>query len=341
MNKKIFNLLQYVLFLGLGIFLVWWSVGKISHEQWEKMKAAITHANFWLIIPVIVTLMLSHFSRALRWKILMKPLGYNPGTMNTYMAVLLGYFFNQFVPRMGEVAKCTVLARYEKVPADKLVGTIVAERAFDLVCLVVVFAITFFTQIDIIGGYAQTTINNIITDKAGGFSWTNTIITLVIIAAVIGILRFLLHRFAHIHVVQKLKQVIKNIWHGLTSIRYIKNKGWFIFHTVLIWTLYLVSIWIGMFAMKETSIYGIKESFSVLSMGSIGMIATQGGIGAYPFLVQQTMLLYGLDENVGNAFGWLLWLVQFFMILLFGALTLVLFPMLNNKKTANNTTSID
>ena len=87
-----------------------------------------------------------------------------------------------------------------------------------------------------------------------------------------------------------------------------------------------------MMAMKETSIYGWKESFSVLCMGSIGMIGTQGGIGLYPILVQKTMMLYGLGENMAKAFGWLLWLVQFFMVLIFGAISLGILPALNSKK---------
>jgi len=135
-----------------------------------------------------------------------------------------------------------------------------------------------------------------------------------------------------VSLVQKSKEVLRNIWHGLTSIRHLKNKGWFIFHTVLIWVLYLAAIRTGMAAMRETSVYGIRAAMSVLCMGSIGMIATQGGVGAYPLLVQETMMLYGLTENMGKAFGWLLWLAQFFMVIFFGALSLMLLPVINRKK---------
>ena len=151
MQKKINSLLQYAFFLGLAIFLVWWSLSKISDEHWEEMKTAMRETNYWLLVPVAIALLVSHLSRAIRWKILMEPMGYKPSLINTYLAVLIGYFANQGVPRLGEVLKCTILSRYEKVPADKLIGTIVAERAFDLLCLILVFAITFFSQSSVIG----------------------------------------------------------------------------------------------------------------------------------------------------------------------------------------------
>ena len=332
MNKKILGILQYVLFLALGIFLVWWSVGKISDKDWIEIKSAIQSANYRLVLPVIGILLLSHLSRAIRWKILMEPLGFRPSIINTYLCVLLGYLANLAIPRLGEVLKCTFLSRYEKVPADKLVGTIVAERAFDLICLVIVLVITVFSQLDIIGHFASATLRAIVFDSSGRFNFTKLALAIVIPLLMLLVIRFLLHRFAHVHVIQKIKLLLKGIWQGLTSVRHVQHKGLFFFHTALIWVCYLMSIWIGFKAIEQTSVYGMKASFSVLTMGSVGMIATQGGIGAYPLLVQETMMLYGLSENIAKAFGWLLWLVQFFMVILFGFLSLILLPVLNKKK---------
>ncbi len=331
MNKKLLNLVQYVVFLGLAIFLVWWSIGKISHADWLDIKGAWLRADYWLLVPVIIALLLSHLSRAIRWKILLQPLGYNPSIFNTYLAVLVGYLANLAVPRLGEVLKCTIVSRYEKVPAAKLVGTIVAERAFDLVCLAIVFCITLFSQLDVLGEFASSTLGSMF-NKNGGITWQKSLIGIAIFVVFLLALRWFFKKFAHINVVQRIKEGIKHIWHGLTSIRYLRNKGWFIFHTVFIWIMYTVSIQMGMHAMAETSAYGVKESLSVLCMGSIGMIVTPGGIGAYPFFVQETMLLYGLTENMGKAFGWLLWLVQFFMIVLFGGISLILLPIINRPK---------
>lgn len=335
MKKKLLGIFKYLLFLGLGIFLVWWSIGKISEKDWQEIRAAIENVNYMLIIPVVGILLLSHFSRAIRWKILMQPMGYYPSAFNTYLAVLVGYLANLALPRLGEVLKCTLLSRYEKIPADKLVGTIVAERAFDLICLLLVLFITIFSQLDVIGSFAIDLLGNIVKRKSGGFNPTVIILVVAVIIAAILLIRFVFRRFSHFLLIKRINTILKGIWQGVISVRDVKQKGWFFFHTGFIWVCYLLSIRIGFYAMEQTSVYGIKESLSVLSMGSVGMIATQGGIGAYPLLVQETMVLYGLTENLGKAFGWLLWLVQFLMVIVFGFLSLGILPVIYRNKIPN------
>lgn len=337
MNKKVLSILQYLLFLGLSIFLVWWSVRKITDKGWQDIKEAFRNANYLLIIPVMITLLLSHYSRSLRWKILIEPLGYTPRTFNIYMAVLIGYMANLAVPRLGEVLKCTILARYEKVPADKLVGTIVAERAFDVVCLILVILITFFTQADLIGGYINETLNKIVESKTNSLSTSKIIILFAILLLGIAAVIVAFKKFSHVRFIQKIKTIFEGIWHGITSVRYLKNKGWFIFHTIFIWSMYLLSVQIGFFAMRETSVYGIPNALSVLTMGSLAMVvpAPGGGIGVYAWFVQNTMLIYGLKESMGFAFGQLMWSVQFFFALLSGFIALSLLPYFNKRITVN------
>lgn len=333
MNKKIVSYLQYALFLGLAIFLVWWSVKKIPDTEWVNIKAAIGRAKYWLIIPVMGSLLLSHYSRALRWKILMEPLGYKPRTANTYLAVLIGYLANLAFPRLGEVLKCTVLARYEKVPADKLVGTIVAERAIDVLCLIAVITLATLTQIDVIGGYVGGKVDQIISSKASQFTPGRIILLVIILVALIAAAIFVFRKFAHIGFVQKIKKILAGIWGGIMSVRYVKQKGWFIFHSIFIWAMYLVSTWIGLYALEETSIYGIKEALSVLSTGSLAMVMpTPGGLGIYHIFVQQTLVLYGLNEGIGLAFGLLMWTVQFFQMLISGFVALALLPYFNKQQ---------
>ena len=131
MYKRIFSILQYIIFLGGGIFLVWWQFDKMTALQQSQFGESLAHANYWLLFPIIILALLSHISRAVRWKILMEPMGYKPSTANTFHAVMSGYLLNTFVPRAGEVLKCTLLNRYEKIPTNKLIGTVLVERAFD------------------------------------------------------------------------------------------------------------------------------------------------------------------------------------------------------------------
>ncbi|AXY73045.1 UPF0104 family protein [Paraflavitalea soli] len=340
MNKKIVSYLQYALFLGLAIFLVWWSIKKIPDSEWINIKTAISKARYWLIVPVMASLLLSHYSRALRWKILMEPLGYKPRTSNTYLAVLIGYMANLAFPRLGEVLKCTVLARYEKVPADKLVGTIVAERAFDVICLVLVITIATLTQIDVIGDFVGKQVDAIIADKASKLTMGNIVLLVLILVALVAGTIFVFRKFAHIGLIQKIKKILAGIWGGITSVRYVKQKGWFIFHSIFIWCMYLTSVWIGFYALEETSIYGLKEALSVLSTGSLAMIVpTPGGLGVYHIFVQQTLALYGLNEGIGLAFGLLMWTVQFFQMLISGFVALALLPYFNKKQKESHAQS--
>jgi len=128
MNKRLRTVLQYTFFFGLGIFLVWWSIKDLTSADKSQIRAALKTARYYLIIPVFIILFLSHFLRALRWRLLINSLGYYTSKKNTFFAVMIGYLANQAVPRLGEVLKCTVLARYEKIAVDKLIGTIIINH---------------------------------------------------------------------------------------------------------------------------------------------------------------------------------------------------------------------
>src|SRR5580704_11832545 len=143
MKKGLMVVLQYAIFAALAAFFVWLSLKGMDKKSWAQLKDALDKANYWLLLP-------SHWLRALRWRQLIEPMGYEPSRINCFLGVMIGYFVNLGAPRLGEVVKCTILARYEKVPADKLVGTIVAERAFDAVRLVLVFRLPLIFQYDVI-----------------------------------------------------------------------------------------------------------------------------------------------------------------------------------------------
>jgi uncharacterized membrane protein YbhN (UPF0104 family) len=335
MNKRLVAYIQYIFFIALAGFFVWLSLRNLNAENWQLLKAALSRAKLWIFFPVLFLLLLSHWFRALRWKMLIEPLGYKPGRLNTFFGVMVGYFVNLGAPRLGEIIKCTVLARYEKVPADKLIGTIVAERAFDLACLIVVSTITLILEFDTIGAFAIDRIEPLYQSQSGQFSITKILIVLAVIVVIILVIRFIFSRFLHFNFVKRFKTILAGIWHGLTSIRYIKNKLLFLFYTAGIWALYLVSTLLGFAVLQETSDLGIAAAFSVLVMGSVGMILSPGGIGAYPWMIQQTIQLYGIaSEPYGQALGWLLWVGQTVIFIVFGTLSFILLPIINKKKHA-------
>ena len=339
--KKIFlPVLQYSFYAALAVFFVWLSVRGMDHEKWIQLKKAMDHAHYWLLIPVFSLLLLAHWLRALRWRQLMQPMGYNPGKLNTFFAVMIGYFVNLGAPRLGEVLKCTILARYEKIPAQKLVGTIVAERAFDVICLAIVFGLTFIFQFDVISSLVHDYIYPTFQTKNGETAYKKVILLFVIFAAGLLLLKVVFSRFGHINIVQKVKNLLTDVWHGLISVRLLKNKPLFFFYTIGIWVMYWLSTWCGFFAIQETSHLGLSAALTVLAMGSIGMILAPGGIGAYALLVMNTVALYNIpQEPYGLALGWLLWFGQFLSFVIFGVISFILLPRLNSQKKKVNETS--
>jgi hypothetical protein len=333
MKKTFLTVLQYVFYAALAIFFVWLSVRGMDHEKWEQLKKSMDHAHYWLLIPVFSLLLLAHWLRALRWRQLMEPMGYQPSRLNAFFAVMIGYFVNLGAPRLGEVLKCTVLARYEKIPAQKLVGTIVAERAFDVICLALVFGLTFVFQFDIISSLVHDYIYPAFQNKNGGTAYKKIILLAVGLIVFLVILKVLFSRFGHINIVQKIKDIMTGVLHGLISVRSLKNKPLFFVYTIGIWVMYLLSTWCGFFAIDQTSKLGLADALTVLAMGSVGMILAPGGIGAYALLVMNTVALYNIPkEPYGLALGWLLWFGQFLSFVIFGVISFVLLPRVNRQQ---------
>ena len=243
-----------------------------------------------------------------------------------------GYLANLAVPRLGEVLKCTILARYEKVPAEKLVGTIVAERAVDVISLGIVFFLALITQFDVLGAYGTELFRQLFENKRGSFSPLRIIIALVVLLLILLAIRIWFRQFSHLKVVILAKKILKGIWEGLSSIGKLKNKRAFILYSVGIWGLYIFGTWIGLLATSGTSHLGLQHAVAALAFGSIGMIVTPGGIGAYAYFIAKVLEQNDIPFETGFANGTLQWFAQFIIVVIVGALSLLLLPVYNKKK---------
>ncbi len=316
-------------FFLVGILLIWWSLHQIPPQEWDKFTKALAKSKFWLIIPIFFILALSHFIRALRWRLIMEPLGYKPSIMNTFLAVLIGYLANLAIPRLGEVLKCTLLAKYEKVPAEKIVGTIVAERAFDVISLGIVFLLALTLQFNVIkagwqqlqsGGSTATTSNNNL------FIILGMIAFLVIVAVILFFT--LRHKFESI--ISPIKKIIKGIWEGVISATKLKKHNLFFFYSFSIWFLYLLATYIGLYGTEGTA-SSFSTAISCLAYASIGMIITPGGIGAYAFFMAKVLELNGIEYTLGLANGTLQWFSQVIIVIVLGGLALIMLPFINKQ----------
>lgn len=331
MKKAILTIIKYLFFLGLGIFLVWWSIHKMGDKNWEECKTALKSARYFLFFPVFFILIAGHISRAIRWRILMQPLGYNPSLINTFFAVMVGYLANLAVPRLGEVLKCTILGKYEKVPADKLVGTILVERAIDVLSLLLVFIVAIATQASIIGEYAKKTISTSFLSGDKESMIVNLVFFVAMLVIIYFTLKYIFKKYSEIGLVKKINMLIKGVGAGLSSVKNLKNKKAFIFHSIFIWSCYAAGTYIGFFVIPQTSDLPVAAAFPVLAFASIGMIVTPGGIGTYQWFIMEVMMLYGIERSYGYANGLLQWIAQFFIILIVGFVSLIALPYYNRQ----------
>lgn len=319
-RKTVSIILQIVIFIGLAIFLIYWQMGRMNAMEKESMFAAIRSANLWLLPPVIVVGFFSHYFRALRWNLLLEPLNIKPTKANTFFAVMIGYLVNSFLPRVGEVAKCTVLAKYEKVPADKMVGTIVSERAFDLVCLLIVIFISIIFQVDVIGAWAGNLMDRMREEK--GHTLLYVVIGIVLLIVLMPVLYRSIRK-------TKVGHAIKGIGDGVKSIMHMKRRWLFLAYTFGIWGGYMGMIILGFRSMPATAHLGPLVALTVLAFGSISMIITPGGFAAYPIFVGAILELYAVSNPEGTAFGWVAWIAQTAVIIVLGIISLILLPIYN------------
>ena len=330
MKKTVFTILQYLIFFGLGGLLIWWQYHQLQPGDKDQIFTAFDQVKerLWLLIPVLIIGFLSHYFRALRWKLLLEPLDLKPTTINITFAVMIGYLTNLLLPRMGEVARCSILAKYENEPVDKIIGTIVAERSFDVVCLILVSLLAFLLQMDVVNGFAS----ELMTKFA--INGNSIFIGLSIFVLTIAGLYFLYKKNKQ----SKIGKFIGGIGYGVLSIRWMKKKWHFLGYTILIWVSYLSLIYIGFKSMDATMGLGWLVALSVLVFGSVGIIATPGGIGAYPIIVQKLLVtVYGVNKNFALAFGWVSWMAQTAIIIVLGLISLILLPLYNIKPHGQNT----
>lgn len=330
MTKKVINVLKIIIPLGIGLYLIWYFYDLLSDNEKEQLYHAFSRANYWWIVPSIFVGLLSHLSRAYRWKYLLEPMGYKPPFKSAYNALMIGYIVNIILPRAGEVSRAAILNRTDKVPFEKSFGTIVMERIVDVLMLGIIFLITLasqYNQIDIIQDRIK-----MLQDKNGGESSSGTGTYILISIAVVFVIG-VVFVFRSKKIQYKIKKLISGGWEGFRSILKSNNKGPFLLHTCIIWVLYVLMFALCFQALPETSSMPFAGIMAGFIAGTIGLIFVQGGIGVYPALVGIIITIYIYPEYsespvhpIGMALGWIIWSSQTFLMIILGLISIVLTP---------------
>lgn len=322
-----------MLFLGLGLFLVWWSLRGISAADRQQIINTFAAGNYgWLVVSGAFAV-LSNISRAMRWQMLIEPVAQRPRFMNTFFAVMIGYLANLAFPRLGEVARCGTLQRYEGIAPTVAFGTVITERIIDLLSLVLLVVLLVCSQFNIIGHYFVANIGQPLWHKLAAL--VQQPMWLLVMAAALAAGWWLWQQLAaqiqHHIIYQKIKQAITTMWAGIQSVRQVRNVPLFVAHSVFIWCMYLLMCYVCFFTTNVTAHLGLGVALSVLVFGTFGMIATQGGVGAYPLIVAALLQLYGISYQLGLGFGWIIWGLQTGMMMLGGFVSLVALPLYNRR----------
>ncbi|MEI7499348.1 MAG: lysylphosphatidylglycerol synthase transmembrane domain-containing protein [Bacteroidota bacterium] len=332
-KNPVITFIKFSLFLGLGIVIIWLSLRGLTPLERSQILHSFRVANYsWVILTVVLGIF-SHILRSLRWMLFLEPMGYKPSLKNTFFAVMVGYFANLAFPRLGEVTRCGILARYENIPFNKSFGTVITERAIDMIIFFLLFLIMIVTQASTIGHYLSANIYPKLAEKFQNPIFNRMFILSGLILAIIFIsLIFLMRKkIASSNTFYRFKKLILGFWEGLKSLSLIKKQGLFIFYSLTIWILYFFMLYVCFLCFTSTSSLSLGAGLSSLVLGSVGIMITPGGIGLYPAIIQETLLLYGISRPTGLALGWIAWTAQTGMILLVGGISLILLSF--NKQT--------
>ncbi len=274
----------------------------------DALTNDLRHARYSWVLLSLVFAFLAYVSRAIRWRLIIEPLSYRPGLRNTFFALMVGYLANFAFPRIGEITRCATLARKEKIPVDRLIGTVIIERAVDLISLLIILLVLVVMRFDTFGTFFRENVFIPLGNKISStlnFTWLVWTIAALTLSVFLTLYLFFRSRISHLRFVTKTKEMIRGISEGLKTIYKMKKRGQFIFHTVFIWLMYWMMTWVVVFALPTTSHLGIIDGLFILVIGGLGMSApVQSGIGAFHWIVSRGLyIVYGISIEKGLVFA--------------------------------------
>jgi uncharacterized protein (TIRG00374 family) len=346
LKKKILNIVQYLIFFGIGggILIYFYHQQEVAYidqcridgipaaqcSLWDKLvKDFLSVDVFWMSM-VLLAFTVSNISRAIRWNMLIRELGYKPRARNAFFAVMISYLANLLMSRAGEVVRAGYMAKYEKISTSKVMGTVIVDRILDVISLGLVVGLAFLLEFDTYWTYLKEQISK--KDLTDGF-WTNPIF-LVLVAMVLtgGLLLYLnRHHFRHLNIYQQVKTSVHSMWEGFKTVKYVDKPIAFIFHSLNIWVMYFLMTWCCFSAFAPTEHLTLIAALTVFVFGSFGMvIPSPGGMGTYHVLCVAALSIYGISKSDAFSFANIIFFsINLFCNIFMGALSLILMPIVN------------
>jgi len=336
------SIIQTIIFGSIGaiiLYFLWQNLASSYAEEcaikgiavadcslFDRLISDFKTANFGWLAVMCLAYLLSCVFRALRWMMLLRPMGYNPRFDNSFYTVMVGYFANLGLPRMGEFIRAGLLSKYEDIPYEKVLGTIVVGRIIDVICLLSLLLLGLLLHSEVMLQYFEENLN--------------LDVTALLFLALLGFLGLGIAIFFYRHLSKsnskstwfiKIKKIVDGFVEGLSSLKSVRNIPLFIAYSVGIWFLYVGMHWIGFLSFGPTAHLSFSESLLCFDFAALGMVfPSPGGMGTYHAMLIESLLI--LDVSEISAFS--IAMITFFTInifcnILFGLISLIVLPMVN------------
>lgn len=326
-SKPLKTFLTIVISLAIAALFMWFA---LKGMEFKKIAGYFSKANYLWVFAASIFGILAYWFRAVRWNLLLEPMGYEISTSNSFWTISFGYLMNLTIPRSGELARSTALFGVENVPVEKSFGTIILERVVDLICMMGFLGLTLiFKYKAIVAFYDYVTKQK---EQSGVESSNSKLYIVAGVFAVFAILFFLFRKkLAQFSIYQKVIDFGKGIIHGLTSIFKMKQKGKFIAYTLGIWVSYYLAAYLVCFALPETSQFTFADGFFIIVVGTLGMmVPASGGIGAFHFALKIGImaLFLSMGKNpeeggeVGLSYAFISHTMQLVIMLVMGVISI-------------------
>lgn len=333
-TNHIKNLIQLIIFLGLGIFFIWLSLKNLTREDMrmilDSMSLINTPFNWLMLCCAAAAALFADFARAQRAKLLLEPLGYNVSNSMCFYSVMVCYLANLALPRLGEVLRCSFLQRFENVPFQKSLGTVVTERAVDILCwgIMLLFVIGLNTSLLndlVVNQDSQITLRMWMEQKGLSLLSNYFIYILLAVIIILGlIIHFTKKWWQKVGWMMKIHHVVTGIWQGFISIKNLPHPWLYILWNTLMWVSYFAGTYFCFLALPFLRSVGPDAAFTLLILSTIAFMISQGGLGSYPLFAAGILVMYNIPYTQGLAAGWIGWILQTIIVLIFGLLSLLL-----------------
>ncbi len=300
-------------------------------QDFDRLLGDLKSANYWWVLASVGACLMAHVLRAIRWNMLIEPLKQGtPLLQNTFYAVMIGYLANLAFPRMGEISRCGVIHKTDRIPLNQLIGTVITERLIDLLMLIVIIGLSIVLQYKFISSFLY---ERLLLKLGEHISYVSILTFASVLLACAFLVFYIVLKKNHWGGVKKMRSLWNGFSSGLSSVKRMQEKRLFVLYSILIWFFYFLSTYLCLFALNALSSLGPVVALSILVFGSLGMLApVQGGIGAFHWIVAEGLTIYSISRNDGLAYATIIHSSQTLLVLFIGLISMIIIIINSSKQ---------